>query len=66
MLVILRNIPSLYHVHMIPCHYGMAHSRFAYGGNGLQIWREAANILNKQSRTAYKGLLPSLVVGRGA
>jgi hypothetical protein len=29
-------------------------------GDGLQIWRVAANILNKQSRTADKG------VGRGA
>jgi hypothetical protein len=29
-------------------------------GEGLQIWRVAANILNKQSRTAY-----SLEVRRG-
>jgi hypothetical protein len=25
------------------------------GGNGFQIWRAAANILNKQSRTSDKG-----------
>jgi hypothetical protein len=32
----------------------------------LPIWRVAANILNKQSRTAYKGLSSSSGVGRGA
>jgi hypothetical protein len=36
------------------------------GGDGLQIWRVAANILNKQSRTADKGWSSSLGVGRGA
>jgi len=30
------------------------------------IWRVAANILNKQSRTADKGWSSSLGVGRGA
>jgi hypothetical protein len=34
--------------------------------NGLQLRRVAANILNKQSRTADKGWSSSLVVGRGA
>jgi hypothetical protein len=33
---------------------------------GPPIWRVAANILNKQSRTADKGWLSSLGVGRGA
>jgi hypothetical protein len=33
--------------------------------NGLQIWRVAANIRNKQSRTADKGWSSSLEVGRG-
>ena len=33
--------------------------------NGLQIWRVAANILNKQSRTADKGWSPNFVDGRG-
>jgi hypothetical protein len=33
---------------------------------GLQIRRAAANILNKQSRTADKGWSSSLEVGRGA
>jgi hypothetical protein len=32
----------------------------------LQIWRVAANTLNKQSRTADKGWSSSLGVGHGA
>jgi hypothetical protein len=36
---------------MGPCHHSMAHPRAADGGVGLQIWRVAANILHKQSRT---------------
>jgi hypothetical protein len=42
------------HVRWVPCHHGMARPQVADGGNGLQIWRVAANILNKQSRTADK------------
>jgi hypothetical protein len=38
----------------------------ADGGDGLQIWRVATNILNKQSRTDDKGWTSSLGVGRGA
>jgi hypothetical protein len=34
--------------------------------NGLQLWRLAANILNKQSRTDNKGWSSSLGFGRGA
>jgi len=33
---------------------------------GLELWRVAANTLNKQSRMANKGWSFSLVVGRGA
>jgi hypothetical protein len=44
----------------------MAGPQVADGGNGLQIWRVAANILNQQSRTADKGWYSSLEVGRGA
>jgi hypothetical protein len=44
----------------------MARSQVADGGEGLQIWRVAANILNKQSRTADKVWTSSLGVGRGA
>jgi hypothetical protein len=38
---------------------------FVDGGEGLQIWRVAANILNKQSWTACKGWPSSLGVGQG-
>jgi hypothetical protein len=54
------------HVRSVPCHHGMERPQVADGGNGLQIWRVAANILNKQSRTADNGWSSSLGVGRGA
>jgi hypothetical protein len=53
-------------VRWLPCHHGMARLQFADGGDALQVWRIAANILNKQSRRADKWLSSSLVVGRGA
>jgi hypothetical protein len=37
------------------CHHGMARPQVADGGDHLQTWRVAANILNKQSRTADTG-----------
>jgi hypothetical protein len=40
------------HVKWVHC---MARPQVADGGDGLQIWRVAANILNKQSRTIDKG-----------
>jgi hypothetical protein len=43
----------------------MAHPRVA-DRDGLQIWRVAANILNKQSRPADSGWSFSLGVERGA
>jgi hypothetical protein len=49
----------------VPCHHGMARPQVADGGKGLQIWRVAANIVNKQSRTADKGWPSSLGGGRG-
>jgi hypothetical protein len=39
----------------IICHHGVARPQIADGGDGLQIWRVAANILNLQSWTADKG-----------
>jgi hypothetical protein len=44
----------------------MARPQVADAGDGLQIWRVAANILNKQSLTADKGWSSNLVVGRRA
>jgi hypothetical protein len=54
------------HVKWVPCHHGTARPRVAYRGDGLQIWRVAANILNKQSRTADSGWSSSRGVWRGA
>jgi hypothetical protein len=44
----------------------MARPQVADGGDALQLRRVAANILNKQSRTAEKGWSSSLGVGHGA
>jgi len=44
----------------------MARPRVADGGEGLQIWRVAANISNKQSRTANKGWPSNWGFGWGA
>jgi hypothetical protein len=52
-------------VEWVPCYHGMARHQIADGGDGLQIWRVAANILNKLSRIAYKGWPSRLVAGRG-
>jgi hypothetical protein len=43
----------------------MARPQVADGGDGLQIWRVAANILNKQSRIAERGVPPAWVFGIG-
>jgi hypothetical protein len=40
--------------------------QIAYGGDVLQIWKVAANILNKQSRTADRGWSSSLGIRWGA
>jgi hypothetical protein len=53
------------HVKWVPCHHSMVRPQVVDGGDGLQIWRLAANILNKQSRTAERGWSSSLGVGRG-
>jgi hypothetical protein len=58
----------VYIVSEVPCLVGPLSPRHgpshvADGGDGLQIWKLAANILNKQSRTADKGRSSSLGVG---
>jgi hypothetical protein len=68
-----RNVAGKWYVyHFVPkvkalikCHY-VSCRQVADGGDSLQIWRVAANILNKQSRTADKGWSSSLWVGCGA
>jgi hypothetical protein len=43
----------------------MTRPQVADGGDGLQIWRVAANILNKQSQTADSGWSSNLGLGVG-
>jgi hypothetical protein len=57
---------ELDHVRWLLSHHCMARPQIADGGDALQFWRLTANILNKQSRTAYKGLSSSLGVVRWA
>jgi hypothetical protein len=54
------------HVKWVHCHHGMARRQVVDRGDGLQIWREAVNIVNKQSQTADSGWSSSLGVGWGA
>jgi hypothetical protein len=49
-----------------PYHNGMARPQVEGSGDGLQIWRVAANILNKQSLIADKRQSSSLGVGSGS
>jgi hypothetical protein len=63
---ILKGATGVPHVRWVSRHHGMARPQVADGGDALQFWREAANILNKQSWTADKGWSSSLGVGRGA
>jgi hypothetical protein len=48
----------------VPCHHGMARPQVA--DEVLRVRRVAANVMNKQSRTADKGWSSSLGVGSGA
>jgi hypothetical protein len=43
-----------WHVKRVPCHHGLARPQVADREDGLQVWRVAASILNKQSRIANK------------
>jgi hypothetical protein len=50
------------HVKWVPWHHSMVHPQVV-DGDDFQIWKVAANIQNKQSRTADKGWSSSLGVG---
>jgi hypothetical protein len=54
------------HVKWVPCYQSMARPQVADRGDALQIWRVAANILNKQLWTADRGWPSSLGVRWGA
>jgi hypothetical protein len=56
---------GMFHVRYVTCHHGMP-SPGCGRVDGLQIWKAAARILNKQSRPADKGKSSSLVVGTAA
>jgi hypothetical protein len=49
----------------VPCHSGMARAQVAEEGDGLQLWRVAADILNIQSRADDKGWSCSFGAGSG-
>jgi hypothetical protein len=57
--------PKVADVSWVSCHRGMARHQVVDGGDGLQIWKVVANILNKQTHTADKGLSSSRGVVRG-
>jgi hypothetical protein len=62
---ILWNQKVHYHVRWVACHHGMERPQVSDAGGSLQFWRVAANILNKQSRTADKRWSFSLGLGVG-
>jgi hypothetical protein len=51
------------HFKWLLCHQDTAFPQVADEGGGLQTWRAALNILNKQSWTADKGWSSGLDVG---
>jgi hypothetical protein len=52
-----------FHVKFVPCYHGTARPQVAGEGDGLHMWKVAANAWNKQSRRADKGWSSSLRVG---
>jgi hypothetical protein len=61
-------VPSSFciYVECVPCHHSMARPQFADARDGLQKWRVAANILNKQSWPTDRGCEVSWEVWGGA
>jgi hypothetical protein len=57
--------PSDLYVEWVPCYHSVACPQVANRGDGFQMWRVAAIILNKQSRTADRWWPSSLGVGQG-
>jgi hypothetical protein len=46
--------PQVADVRWVCCRHGMARPQVADRGDGLQVWRVAANVLNKKPRTPVK------------
>jgi hypothetical protein len=61
-----EGVDMKYEVLVFGCHHETAVPQVTAGGDGLQLWRVASNILNKQSRTADKRWPSSLGVERAA
>jgi hypothetical protein len=53
---------ELRHVRWVPCHHGMARPQVADGGDALQFWMAAANILNYLIPRRCPGISWTLVV----
>lgn len=51
------------HVNWVPCRHDMVHPQVADVEDGLQMWRVAPDVLNKQSRTADCGWSSNLGLG---
>jgi hypothetical protein len=63
--LILRSLGPVAMLGGSPCHHGMTRSRVADGRDGVQLWKLATNILNKQPRSNDKGWSSSLGLGVG-
>jgi hypothetical protein len=57
--------PQVADIRRVPCHHGMARPQVAGGGDGLQIWRVAANILNISRGQPTMGGPPAWGLGVG-
>jgi hypothetical protein len=60
------NFSLITRVKWVPCHHGMERLQVADTGDGIQIWREAADLLYKLRLTENKGLSYCLGVARWA
>jgi hypothetical protein len=54
------------HIKWITCNHDMARSWAEDGGDGLQIWMAAGNILKRQSQIADEGRSSRFGVGHGS
>jgi hypothetical protein len=57
---------SWVHVKWVPCHHDVAHPQVVNGEDNPQIWRVAANRVNKRSQIANKRWSSSLGTGHAA
>jgi hypothetical protein len=55
----------MHHVRWVPSHHGMVRPQAADGGDALQLWEIAANILNKQTLQLTRDGPPDCVLGVG-